>query len=600
MDTVFDKWKKELTDFKESVSKDLAEIRKHKEEVRNMRDQMQNHLTHGRIISDSQRLILSAPEIIIGNVDKTGELISGRQSRIIIRGNTVNVEGVGETGQLNLKAPVIFQNAVNAGSDGEENVVENVSRIISQAKSINLSSKKEFGLFLNNFESREGGVTIHADGELHLDSSTQGDSKKKLIESHISTLETQKTEVKKKVDYYKSHFESLIKQMEDLLKQHNDLLPDDMDSRGNIGKVFELNDQTRDITAALSSAFAAYSRSISQLATTTWKISALKQQKEKVTSGENFTKNSNGSNISVLGEKIQIISKDGEGNYRDNDDSGVDVIANRINFSAMEADGSLKKKGNISLSAKDLKLSTLNSKSVSLDNNGKISAGELSADGSIVVQSKDISVESIDYKFSDNKLEEKELSKSGKISLRAETIDLSTVTPEGKAEGTVSVNSKNIDLKSMDIDKEKKTDKSLTTGSSMLLLSEKMLIGSKDKETESKLVQVSSEVVGTFAKATFEVQQGEKKGVLQMDGGKVEISGDKTTLYGETTVNAKTTFKAEIDAPKAVIDSIQAKSQFKSPNISDGMAAGGGGGGGTLSAKLTKEETPKEESKNKS
>ena len=33
---------------------------------------------------------------------------------------------------------------------------------------------------------------------------------------------------------------------------------------------------------------------------------------------------------------------------------------------------------------------------------------------------------------------------------------------------------------------------------------------------------------------------------------------------------------------------------FKSPNISDGMAAGGGGGGGSLSAKLKTEDAPKE------
>ena len=54
--------------------------------------------------------------------------------------------------------------------------------------------------------------------------------------------------------------------------------------------------------------------------------------------------------------------------------------------------------------------------------------------------------------------------------------------------------------------------------------------------------------------------------------------------------------KDELKAPKATIDSVEAKSAFKSPNISDGMAAGGGGGGGSLSAKLKAEDAPKEES----
>ena len=45
---------------------------------------------------------------------------------------------------------------------------------------------------------------------------------------------------------------------------------------------------------------------------------------------------------------------------------------------------------------------------------------------------------------------------------------------------------------------------------------------------------------------------------------------------------------------KVSADSVEAKSALKSPNISDGMAAGAGGGGGSLSAKLKNEDAPKE------
>ena len=93
-----------------------------------------------------------------------------------------------------------------------------------------------------------------------------------------------------------------------------------------------------------------------------------------------------------------------------------------------------------------------------------------------------------------------------------------------------------------------------------------------------------------FATETAEIQQGEAKAVLQLDGGTFSASGDKTALYGETTLNGKTEVKDALSAPKITGDSIEAKSQFKSPNISDGMGVGGGGGGGSLSTKLQKAE----------
>ena len=52
--------------------------------------------------------------------------------------------------------------------------------------------------------------------------------------------------------------------------------------------------------------------------------------------------------------------------------------------------------------------------------------------------------------------------------------------------------------------------------------------------------------------------------------------------------------RQSIKAPKAVIDNIEAKSSFKSTNISDGIAVPGAAAGGSLSAKLKTEDAPKE------
>ena len=73
----------------------------------------------------------------------------------------------------------------------------------------------------------------------------------------------------------------------------------------------------------------------------------------------------------------------------------------------------------------------------------------------------------------------------------------------------------------------------------------------------------------------------------------VESSRITPVSYGKTTINKDTEVKGEIKAPKATIDNLEAKSSFKSQNISDGVAAGGGGGG-SVSAKLKAEDAPKE------
>ena len=93
MGYIFDDWKQILNDFQSSVEKDLAEIHKQKEAVQQMKTEIFDRLDNGKYICDEHRIVLSAPEIIIGHVDKSGDLKGG--SKVIIRGTEVDVEGVG-------------------------------------------------------------------------------------------------------------------------------------------------------------------------------------------------------------------------------------------------------------------------------------------------------------------------------------------------------------------------------------------------------------------------------------------------------------------------------------------------------------------------
>ena len=99
MDYTFDDWKKALAAFRSSVEEDLKEIRKQKAEVLQIKAEIENELHLGKYLRDERRIVISAPEVIIGNVDKSGCLLGGGGT-IVIRSNNIAVDGAGEGGSV--------------------------------------------------------------------------------------------------------------------------------------------------------------------------------------------------------------------------------------------------------------------------------------------------------------------------------------------------------------------------------------------------------------------------------------------------------------------------------------------------------------------
>ena len=190
-DYIFDDWKKILSDFQSSVSKDLEEIHKQKNEVQQMKTDIFDRLDSGRYITDDNRIIISAPEIIIGNVDKSGNMKG--LGNVIIRGNDVSVEGAGQTGTVTQRASVIRQIAVDPGIDGLENVVYPHSAIVNQARAITLDSQDAKDAFSEAAATLgESGVRIHADNTLQVEAAKSADNHKKSVEAQLKALGKQK------------------------------------------------------------------------------------------------------------------------------------------------------------------------------------------------------------------------------------------------------------------------------------------------------------------------------------------------------------------------------------------------------------------------
>lgn len=654
MDYIFKDWEDKLSKFESSVEKDLAEIRKCKAEMQQMKLDVVAELQKGRYVRDSQRLVLSAPEIIIGNVDRNGTLFAGG-STVIVRGTQVGVEGAGEGGRLDLRAPSIREIAEDPGTDGREHVVGSLSEVVSQARNIIIQSDDAEGAFYAPTTPTGGsGVRIHADKTIDVHAAMTAESREERLEALISETEKQKDYLKEQADAHKSSFNDLKKEMEELIEKRDKLSEDYDNVRTNYREIRNTSEEIEALSMSITEETYAYSEILAMLAEANRRLKCFKDEKSNIKKGDEFTKNSTGASVNITGENINLTSADGEHNLRDNPGSGIAIAANTVGITSIDKEGALNKEGRVSIVAKNIEMatagaadlkfddtgelekaafasegtfkltsknitfesvdyevadkkykekqltddskivlraktievSTENSANVEVDEEGKLTKANYTSEGDIIVRSKTLTVESVDTDIENGEAKEKALTAEGKVAIRAEKMDLSATDTEGKATGSVNINAKAVAVKSMDVEKEKRTDDKLAEGSTMTIVSEKLFVGAKSKDVKSKKVQVMSEEIGAFADKTLEIQQDEGKALVQLDGGNASLGGSKTEIYG------KTEMKDEVKAPKVTADCIEVKTAFKSPNIQDGMGAGAGGG--SLSAKLKTEDAPEE------
>ena len=223
MGYIFEEWEKRLSTYADSVEKDLKEIRKCKAEIQQMKLDMTAELQKGRYLRDDHRLVLSAPEIVIGNVDRNGTLFSGG-STIVVRGTNVGLQAAGEGGILEMRAPGIHQIAEDPGVDGYEHVVCQRSEVVSQARNIVIQSDDATDAFFEPTLSTGGsGVRIHADQKLELEASMTAETREKQLEARSKAAEDAKKALKEKADKQKEGFKKSIEEIQKKIEEKEKL-----------------------------------------------------------------------------------------------------------------------------------------------------------------------------------------------------------------------------------------------------------------------------------------------------------------------------------------------------------------------------------------
>ena len=656
MDTAFSDWKSILQDFKDSVEKDLDEIRTQKAEIQQIKHEIFTRLAQGQYIHDDHRIVLSAPEIIIGNVDSTGMLWSESGSTITIRGNAVNLEGSGVAGYVKSRATNIAQIAVDPGTDGLEDVVHPGSSVVSQARNIVIQSNDCDGCFSQSPVGIGCGVKIHADGQMEIDASKSVDVRGTSIANMISALNEEKSGLESDASDRIDEVETITDDLKDILEDMDDLTDSSLDVRSNIGDLLDLQKDYKEIIPKLLPAIEDCVRTISALAEVNRKITCLENEQTALNNEkDSFTDNTTDASLSLIGEQISLTSMDGDGNIRTNAEAAVNIQTGKLSINTTKADGTLIDDSYVSIHTGDVSISTVvPTYTEGAENPGD---GDYATGGSFRVSSKEVSFTAVDYNMADGEYTESNLTADGKFYVRMQDMDLQATDTEGnstgsfnlvadkmkmtaadkdgnqtgsidmkaldvflsskdkdgsatgamtltakdvsllsidkdyKALGQVVVNGKDVHVKAMELD-DKGQDSSLTSGGNMVLVADNMYIGRTKSDSQSSTLLVSSDKTAIFGKTTAEMQQGDAKAVVQLNGGNVALSGSKAEFYGDNTINGKSDFKADVTMKKATADNIEAKTSFKSKNISDGIAVPGAPSSAKLSAKLSEDDAP--------
>ena len=599
MGYILDDLQNTLDEFKQCVSKELVEIHNSKREVQELKNQIAEMTKGIKFVRDDNTMILSSPRIIIGNVDASGTMFQGG-SEIILRGTNIRLEGVGDDsgsgGTISNCAATIENVAVDPGMDGKEALVCSTSQLLFQANNIAMRADSDKGTFATSVAS-QAGITLTSDSTIGLNATPSYKTKKEAITTRVSQLETRDntltTEITESAEKLKKIFDKITETLE---KQYS-ISSTEEASRTNHVEIRETQQSFKKQSEALVACLNTYVSLISDQAEVKRCVKDLNKIKEDLEANKDaFNENAEkpvNANISLQSESVAIKSIDGDGNVRVNPEAGLNVAMPHVAIMAKDGKDNLLEKGEFTVNAHDINITTTNFKPT----NDEHSKGDICVEGNVTIQSKNITVEAIDREVKEANADptEKALAAEGTISMRARTIKAEATETDGKSTGSIALNAKDVKVASMDVDKDSRKDKALSEGSQMVLASDKMLLGSKNKETKSKLLQLSSDKVGIFATTTAEMQQGEAKAVVTLNAEKAIVGSSENKIAGNMVVVGDSDFKGEVKSPSGNIDVLHVGTSFSSPNISDGMGPANGTRPESPAGKLKEEEMKESE-----
>ena len=592
-DFVFKDWMKLLDKFHQEVDASIDIIHQHKQEIQEMKKEIYDRISEGCYLYDDTRIVISAPEIIIGNVDKSGQLKPGG-NKIILRGNQINLEGAGEDGTIQTKATHINQRAIDPGVDGMEGVVHDSARIDMQARSIGIDCNLSSGTYTRNLgENSINGISIHSDGQLKIDASVSHTEWTEGIQHKIEEADAAITPLQTQAAQLKVQLQAQVTDMEELLKQDFALSESDEVTSANMAALDALHLRVTDASIAFFHQIDEFLATLSSLAEQLRHKKALAEAKRTDTA-EAFKESATGAHLMLNGERTELNSTDGDRQIHPTENTQITLNSQNITLKSTTEEGGNLENGLITVNAEQISIYTNDTRT---DANGNTDSPTT---GSLLLNSKQIAITAVDYEQKgEDPITEKCLTDSGNITIRAKDMIIDGTDTEGKAISTTVINSKIVALTTADFDKEKGEYKAITENGQIEMAAPNILIGNSAENWESQLVQIVSNQIVEGAKTSAEILQGQDNTILKLADDKVVLSATKENeLYGKKiAVNGESSFSGKMTANSINVKSLDVSGKLKAPNLEAGTGAASGGSSATFSAKVNIQEQKHEKLK---
>lgn len=567
---LYKQWDEKLAKYKNAISDNLSEIRKEKAEIQKLKEEIYENMDRGKFIRDENRIIISAPEIIIGDLNQAGELNATNHSKVIIRSNNISLQGVGNNeslGSITNQATIISNISVDTGIDGNEEVVYPESAFLTQAKSVTIQSNNDEDYFYTPCVASEG-ININSDSQINLNAALPYKNRKEILEKRENAITNQKNELTNAIDTMDQVVKRYMQQIIALTGNKKKMKDQEQEIAANLKAFYDLNEDFRALAQTLSSSIEVYTQLIAQKTEINRKQKALKKSKEKIEKYEDdYDKENTHAAIKLSAENTSIVSVDADGKIRTNDGAGVNIRAKEVNVEGSDINGKLIEKSQLNIQTHDVNINTTNKKKG--DNN----SFDYTAEGDVHIVSKNIIMESVDRKQENDKFAESALTKEGSIKLRAENLDLTTHDTEGNAGGKFSLNSQDICLKSMNIDTEQNKDKELSQASNIKLIAENIYAGKTflDNDSKCKEVKIEGQNIGITGKEIVEIQQDDKDASsLNMSKGSITVTAKENLIGGKTKVSEETIFESKTTQKDATIDNLTVNKTLQAPATKEG------------------------------
>ena len=557
-------WQEKMDDFQAQVSDELNQIHQFKQDIAELQAKIVDTLGSGQYIRNESRIILSAPEIIIGDVNKLG-LLNDNDSCVIIRSKRVEEEA---ENQISQRAPKIHQIAERAGKDGAEHLtLFGQSEIVSVARNVLIQSHTDSGLLPQGDEIQtEPGISLLANKPIRLESSHSYDKRKEQLEQKIAALEDRQNDLEQKTETQKNTVKNLMDEIESILNVPSFNLSD-LFTRANYMDLDEQQTKFNEKATEGYEALLLYFHYLSELAEVKRELAIRNRLKDQIDQQKTDVEDQpDATAIRINAEVVEVTNRDGDG--ADRAETGqVSIKSPLIQLQGIDKEEKKFENGQISIQSDLIQLQT-----DKIEKDKESGDVTLTSEGHVDIRSKTVTINALDSEEKGEETTEKALADGSCFFVRTQNMLLNAMDQEGKSQGNAIINAKNIRIMStdMDIQDDKCQPKNVAEGSKLQLEAESMYVGRVKEKFTSKLVQVAATDLKLYGKDSAELQQDDDKGLIQLKDAKVAVNGKEVELFGKMKSNGESTFTSLV-SDHISADTMEVKSGWKTPKTSEGM-----------------------------